>query len=178
MTAIIPIDELMLLRRIDVADDTMIDFGGGVSIGIGRGGDEDYWAYRVQLTDKQAVIGFPKFGTIGVGFLRENDDWNSNLPYSSPVVMIADHIRRNRFVDGEDIPRANVERALTMIRDAVGEDRGGPTCVTCRNIDAAGSDHWPEDCPRPLSDYEQRRRAQFDEARGTDGWPVDEDEDE
>lgn len=44
--------------------------------------NEDYWAYRVRLSEKQAIVGFPKFGTIGIGFAVEDDDWNTNLPYS------------------------------------------------------------------------------------------------
>ena len=41
---------------------------------------ESYWAYRVKLSDKQAMLGFPKFGTIGIGFAIE-EDWNTNLPF-------------------------------------------------------------------------------------------------
>jgi hypothetical protein len=32
--------------------------------------DEDYWAYRVQLSDEQAIVGFPKFGTVGIGLIE------------------------------------------------------------------------------------------------------------
>jgi len=32
---------------------------------------EDYWLFRVKLFKDQAIIGFPKFGTIGIGFAIE-----------------------------------------------------------------------------------------------------------
>ena len=38
--------------------------------------DEDYWAYRVRLSDTQSIVGFPKFGTVGIGFAVE-EDWNT-----------------------------------------------------------------------------------------------------
>ena len=33
--------------------------------------DEDYWLFRVKLYEDQAIVGFPKFGTIGIGFAQE-----------------------------------------------------------------------------------------------------------
>lgn len=178
---LIDLDDLMVVRRTDVADQTMINVGGGMSVGVGRAGSDDYWAYRVQLTDQQALIGFPKFGTIGVGFLVE-EDWNSNLPYASRVSMVADHIGHNRFVDGVDIPRPHVERAIALIRDAAGEDRDGAYCVDCRAASrddpAVAFDHWPDDCPRPADGYNARRLAEYDARRGPDGWPVPEPDDE
>ena len=41
---------------------------------------ESYWAYRVKLSDKQAMLGFPKFGTIGIGFAI-----GGGLEYQPPV---------------------------------------------------------------------------------------------
>lgn len=60
--------------------------------------DEDYWIMRVQVSDNQAVVAFPKFGTIGVGFQHE-EDWNTNLPYSVPASEIFDHISHNKGSD-------------------------------------------------------------------------------
>ena len=37
-------------------------------------GDKDYWKYRVKLSDKQSIIGFPKFSLIGIGFMVEDHD--------------------------------------------------------------------------------------------------------
>ena len=33
--------------------------------------DEDYWEYRVRLSETQAIVGFPKFSTVGIGFARK-----------------------------------------------------------------------------------------------------------
>lgn len=82
--------------------------------------NEDYWEYRVRLSDRQAVVGFPKFGTIGIGFAVE-EDWNSNLPYSSDTGRIFEHIRHNK---GDDtIADEDVREAIRMIQQAAREDR-------------------------------------------------------
>jgi hypothetical protein len=59
---------------------------------------EDYWAYRVVLSERQAIVGFPKFGTIGIGFAVE-EDWNTNLPFTLPAERIFDHIAHNKGDD-------------------------------------------------------------------------------
>lgn len=82
--------------------------------------DEDYWAYRVRLTDRQAIVGFPKFTTIGIGFAREDDDWNLNLPYST-AEQIYKHIRRNQ--GDETITEADCVAAIALIQQAVRRDR-------------------------------------------------------
>ena len=61
--------------------------------------DEDYWLFRVPLTDKQAIVGFPKFWTIGIGFQVEEYDWNTNLPYTSDAETIYKHIEDNKGDD-------------------------------------------------------------------------------
>lgn len=81
---------------------------------------EDYWTYRVQLTGRQAVLGFPKFDTIGIGFAVE-EDWNTNLPYRLPTQEIADHIMHNKGNDS--IPDDAVVRAVEIIRQACIEDQ-------------------------------------------------------
>jgi hypothetical protein len=60
--------------------------------------DEDYWLFRVRLSDKQAIVGFPKFFTIGIGF-RVEEDWNTNLPYSCGAEEIYNHIKHNKGDD-------------------------------------------------------------------------------
>ena len=55
----------------------------------------DYWMFRVKLHKDQAVLGFPKYGLIGVGFAIEKD-WNTNLPTNSGVSSIVNHIKHNR----------------------------------------------------------------------------------
>lgn len=83
---------------------------------------EDYWAYRVIVADGQAVVGFPKFFTVGIGFAVE-EDWNTNLPYTSDAPAIAAHIWHNRapLPDDEDA-KALVVHAITLIQQAVTED--------------------------------------------------------
>ena len=83
--------------------------------------DEDYWTYRVRLTDEQSVVGFPKFFTIGIGFAVEEADWNTNLPYTSPVEQIADHIMPNKGDDS--ITRGDVINAIRLIQRAAHNDR-------------------------------------------------------
>lgn len=82
--------------------------------------DEEYWSYRVVLSENQAILGFPKFTTIGIGFAVE-EDWNTNLPYTSDAERIFDHISHNKGDDS--IPDAHCVQAILMIQDAVREDR-------------------------------------------------------
>ena len=94
--------------------------------------NEDYWAYRVKLNDRQAVVGFPKFGTIGIGFAVE-DDWNTNLPYTCQTIEIVSHLWHNVDSDkpegdefgevkGDDITVAEVYAAVGAIQDAIALD--------------------------------------------------------
>lgn len=76
---------------------------------------EDYWAYRVMLSGRQAVLGFPKFGTIGIGFAIE-DDWNTNLPYTCDAEEIFQHIQHNKGDDA--IPDNAVRAAIRLIQAA------------------------------------------------------------
>lgn len=86
--------------------------------------DQDYWSYRVRLSDKQAIIGFPKFTTIGIGFADE-EDWNTNLPYTCSTEGIYDHIQHNKGDDS--ISREDCLTAIRLIQDAVRRDRGQPS---------------------------------------------------
>jgi hypothetical protein len=83
--------------------------------------DEEYWAYRVRLSDTQAIIGFPKYTTIGIGFAVE-EDWNSNLPYVESAEGIFGHIAHNKGDDS--ISDEDCLEAIRMIQAAVREDRG------------------------------------------------------
>jgi len=86
----------------------------------------DYWQYRVMVCDGQAVVGFPKFTTIGIGFAVE-DDWNANLPYTSEASDIANHIWHNRGPLPDDVPSFDlVVRAVQMIQEAATADREVP----------------------------------------------------
>lgn len=90
------------------------DFGGG-ALAMTPPIDEDYWLYRVRLSDTQAIVGFPKFSTIGIGFARE-EDWNTNLPYTCSAEDIWRHIAHNKGDDA--IPDASCLAAIRMIQDA------------------------------------------------------------
>lgn len=82
--------------------------------------DEDYWSYRVRLTAEQSVVGFPKFGTVGIGFAQE-EDWNTNLPYTCGAKEIRKHIWHNR--GDESITKAAVDEAIGLIQAAARADR-------------------------------------------------------
>jgi len=69
----------------------------------------DFWLARVRVSQRQAVVCFPKFMTIGIGFRREQD-WNTNLPYTCEAAEIFAHIRHNKG------RRASDEDCLTAIR--------------------------------------------------------------
>jgi hypothetical protein len=84
--------------------------------------NEDYWEYRVRLTETQAIVGFPKFFTIGVGFSVE-EDWNTNLPFTCDTDEIFQHIKHNKGDDS--IPDEDVRAAIRMVQDAAAAERAG-----------------------------------------------------
>lgn len=105
------------LERKDQQDDPPI---GGVVM-ITPALDEDYWSYRVIVGEHQAVVGFPKFTTIGIGFAVEDADWNTNLPYTVETERIWEHIKHNKGDDS--IPDEWCIEAIRLIQQAVLEDR-------------------------------------------------------
>lgn len=76
---------------------------------------QDYWIFRVAVSEKQAVVGFPKFGVIGIGFQFEEEDWNTNLPSSSDAEEIYEHIKVNK---GAEPTREDCIAAIKMIQAA------------------------------------------------------------
>lgn len=58
--------------------------------------NEDFWLLRVPVSKSQAVVAFPKFSMLGIGFQFEDKDWNTNLPWSVSAEEIYDHIKINR----------------------------------------------------------------------------------
>lgn len=78
--------------------------------------DQDYWLFRVPVSNKQAIVGFPKFLTIGIGFQVEAADWNTNLPYTIDAKQIFDHIRANKGDDS--IPDELCLKAIELVQDA------------------------------------------------------------
>ncbi|HUD75746.1 MAG TPA: hypothetical protein VMQ76_11795 [Terracidiphilus sp.] len=77
--------------------------------------DEDFWLYRVPVSDEQAIVGFPKFGVIGIGFQHE-EDWNTNLPSGSDAEAIYKHIAHNK--GDASIPAARCIAAIQLIKSA------------------------------------------------------------
>lgn len=77
--------------------------------------DENFWLFRVPVSDNQAIVGFPKFLTIGIGFQHETD-WNANLPYRCPAEEIFNHIKHNK--GDRSIPDARCLQAIRMIQAA------------------------------------------------------------
>ena len=84
---------------------------------------EAYWSYRVLLSERQAILGFPKFFTIGIGFAVEDEDWNTNLPYTSDAVEIFDHIKDNKGDDA--ISDEDCIAAIRLIQEAIAADQAG-----------------------------------------------------
>ena len=85
--------------------------------------DEDYWSYRVQVGGGQAIVGFPKFSTVGVGFAVEGD-WNTNLPFRCHTDDIWHHIKHNR--GAATATDDEIKRAIDMVCEAASLDRGQP----------------------------------------------------
>lgn len=112
---------LVLERRSQVdTTQTLVDEEQNFSVSLTPEVNEDYWEYRVVLSDKQAIVGFPKFFTIGIGFAVE-EDWNTNLPYSSDTNDIFEHIKHNR--GDENISDEDIITAIGMVQDAAKQDR-------------------------------------------------------
>jgi hypothetical protein len=77
--------------------------------------NEDYWVFRVAVSENQAIVGFEKFFTIGIGFQHE-EDWNTNLPYQSSAQEILDHISHNK--GDNSIPDKTCLEAIQLVQDA------------------------------------------------------------
>lgn len=77
---------------------------------------EDYWLYRVKLCNYQAIIGFPKFCQVGIGFAQE-EDWNTNLPTSCETKKIFEHIKHNKKY--AEITDQDCIKAIEIIKEAV-----------------------------------------------------------
>ena len=75
----------------------------------------DFWQYRVKFENGQAILGFPKFHTIGIGFALEQE-WNINLPYDVPSEHILSHIIENK--GDKDIKESDCLAAIKMVKRA------------------------------------------------------------
>jgi len=81
--------------------------------------NEDYWAYRVKVSKTQSIVGFPKFGCIGIGFAVEDKSWNTNLPSDCEAEKIYKHIRCNK--GAKHITKLSCIIAIKIIQYAVME---------------------------------------------------------
>jgi hypothetical protein len=106
----------LVLETKDQDDDGAIGPAMAITPSLG----ESYWAYRVRLSDRQAIVGFPKFSTIGIGFAVE-DDWNTNFPFTVDAGETYEHIAHNKGDDS--ISREDCVAAIRMIQDAASADR-------------------------------------------------------
>jgi hypothetical protein len=84
--------------------------------------DENYWLFRVKLFRGQALVGFPKFNTIGIGFAKE-EDWNSNLPFTCATQQIYDHIKHNKRY--QSITDEQCLEAIHLLQDAATQAKNG-----------------------------------------------------
>jgi hypothetical protein len=95
--------------------------------------DEDFWLMRVPLTDHQALVVFPKLGSMGCGYQLEEGGWNVNLPLDGNRdferhVKLVQHIDVNRIRPCETdwIPQLIVLAAVGMLDELVGRNRDFP----------------------------------------------------
>lgn len=81
--------------------------------------DENFWLFRVPLSEDQAIVGFPKFNVIGIGFQKE-EDWNTNLPSGTSAITIYEHIKCNK---GPGIKRGACIEAIAMMEQAEAREK-------------------------------------------------------
>lgn len=85
--------------------------------------DADYWYFRVHLHQDQYVQAFPKFGTCGIGFAIEDEDWNTNLPFKNCTSKeITDHIWDNHKYP--EITKQQCIEAVKLLRKVCAEYMG------------------------------------------------------
>lgn len=92
--------------------------GGASILSITPPIDENYWVLRVPVSDTQAIVAFPKFFTLGIGFQKE-EDWNTNLPYKCDADEIYNHIAHNK--GSAKIKKETCIEAIRIIQNAIVE---------------------------------------------------------
>lgn len=96
-------------------DDTPFKVGGLIIMMTPSVG-EDYWMFRVKLFKDQAIIAFPKFGQIGIGFAVEGENWNTNLPSTCETEYIYNHIKKCKKYS--EITKAECIEAISILQKA------------------------------------------------------------
>lgn len=99
-------------------DKQLVFTSGNAKIVITPPISDSYWWLRVELSPAQAIVAFPKFGTIGIGFQRE-EDWNTNLPYGCTAEKIYAHISHNK--GDETISAADCIAAIQLIQETIAQ---------------------------------------------------------
>jgi len=93
--------------------ETNFDLGNGGVAMLTPPINEDYWVFRVPLYKDQALVAFPKFTTIGIGFAQE-EDWNTNLPYTVDAQQLYEYIEHNRLY--EEITKEQIIEAINLLK--------------------------------------------------------------
>ena len=76
--------------------------------------NKEYWALRVKVSKTQAIVGFSKFGCIGIGFQIEKGSWNTNLPSNYSATHIYNHIEENK--GSKSIKKEDCIAAIKLIQ--------------------------------------------------------------
>lgn len=84
---------------------------------LGGGSTGNDVLFKVELFKDQALIAFPKFSTIAIGF-KEEEDENTNLPYVCDELEIYNHIKCNKFY--KEIKKKTCIEAIKMLQVACG----------------------------------------------------------
>ena len=94
---------------------TKMDENKNKKILLGTAGKEDEILFRVKMFQDQELIAFPKFSTIAISFLQE-EDWNTNLPYKCKEEEIYEHIKCNKKY--KEIQKRECIKAIIMLKTA------------------------------------------------------------
>lgn len=111
--------ELVLQRADGPVENAAVNVGF-----VALGGAHRGWLFRVDVGGGQAVIGFPKYTTIGVGFEQEPESGNTNLPYTTPAKALLNHSWCNR--GGMTATPEEALRAFELVQEAAQEALGKP----------------------------------------------------
>ena len=82
---------------------------------LGTAAKEEEILFRIKLFKGQELIAFPKFSSIAISFLLE-EDWNTNLPYNCNEEEIYDHIKCNKKY--KEIKKEDCIKAILMLKTA------------------------------------------------------------
>lgn len=83
---------------------------------LGGAAKKEEILFRVDLYKEQSIIAFPKFSSIAISFLVEDEDWNTNLPYKCKTEEIYNHIKCNKKY--KEIKKKDCIKAIEMIQVA------------------------------------------------------------